>query len=143
VLNSIFFFIFPYHWFRQRGLCTQWFIITGVWRKKDRSHFVISFRYLLSYFAAYITGGSVYLLLGFLFCLGTGCYCRLAIILYHGCTECTGRKQGQFVNDCELYRFSITIISIQLINQISNDNNRFVYLLLAIGPILGLAGLLT
>jgi MFS family permease len=89
-----------------------------------------------------LAGGSIYLLLGFLFFWGWVVIADSPLFSTLVAQNAPEENRGSSLTIVNCIGFSITIISIQLINRVSNnDNSRFVYLLLAIGPLLGLAGL--
>lgn len=90
-----------------------------------------------------LTGSSVYLLLGFLFFWGLVVIADSPLFSTLIAQNAPEENRGSSLTIVNCIGFSITIISIQMINQISNyETSRFVYLLLAIGPLLGLVGLL-
>ncbi|MES2329212.1 MAG: MFS transporter [Bacteroidota bacterium] len=86
---------------------------------------------------------SVYLLLGFLFIWGLAVIADSPLFSTLVAQNAPQETRGTSLTIVNCIGFSITIISIQLLNQISNDHNgQFIYMLLAIGPLLGLIALL-
>jgi MFS family permease len=91
-----------------------------------------------------LTGSSVYFLLGFLFFWGLVVIADSPLFSTMVAQNAPEENRGSSLTIVNCIGFSITIISIQLINRVStDDNSRYVYMLLAIGPLLGLIGLFT
>ncbi|MEO8174322.1 MAG: MFS transporter [Sediminibacterium sp.] len=91
-----------------------------------------------------LSGSSVFLLLAFLFFWGLTVIADSPLFSTLVAQNAPQETRGTSLTIVNCIGFLITILSIQLVNQISNEHNQqFVYLILAIGPILGLAGLLT
>lgn len=89
-----------------------------------------------------LSGNSIYLLLGFLFVWGLAVIADSPLFSTLVAQNAPEETRGTSLTIVNCIGFAITIISIQLLNKISTEHNdRFIYMLLAIGPALGLIAL--
>jgi hypothetical protein len=90
-----------------------------------------------------LAGSSVQVLLGFLFVWGLTVIADSPLFSTLVAQNAPQETRGTSLTIVNCIGFFITILSIQLMNRISDeDNYRFTYLILAAGPVLGLTALL-
>lgn len=91
----------------------------------------------------FLLNSSLSALIGFLFCWGVAVIADSPLFSTLVAQNAPDESRGTSLTIVNCIGFSITIISIQWVNALLNDTNaRFTYMVLAIGPALGLLALL-
>jgi MFS family permease len=91
----------------------------------------------------FLFSSSVYALIAFLFVWGMAVIADSPLFSTMVAQNAPQQSKGSALTIVNCIGFSITIVSIQLINITLNEANaKYVFMLLAIGPILGLIALL-